>query len=47
MADKRACSQLPILILIVTLLTLSVGNEDVLNFFNLKFRTVQISESYD
>jgi len=42
MADKRACSQFPILILVVLLLTLSfVGNnEDVLNFFDLEFRTV-------
>jgi len=42
MADKRVCSQLPILNLLVLLLTLSVvGNkEDVLNFLDLKFGTV-------
>jgi len=42
MADKRTCNQLPILNLVVLLLTLSVvgNNEDILNFFDLKFRTV-------
>jgi len=41
-ADKRACSQLPILNLGVAVLTLSVvgKNEDILNVFDLKFRTV-------
>jgi len=41
MADKRVRSELPILNLVL-LLTLSVVeyNEDVLNFFDLKFRTV-------
>jgi len=43
MTDKRARIQLPILNLVVLLLTLSVrgNNEDVLNFFDLNFRTVE------
>jgi len=47
MADKRVCSQLPILNLVVLLLTLSVlgNNEDVLNFFDLNLERRQISES--
>jgi len=42
MADKRVGSQLlPILNLLVVLLLSVVGNnEDVLNFFDLRFRTV-------
>jgi len=48
MADKRACSQLLTLNLVVLLLTLSVvgNNEDTLNFFDFNFFW-QISESYD